>query len=150
MGLWVFSFTMMLLTTCAWLVPCEPRPLFAARRSDLTVAFDGSCRICRRVVGLALQLSGGAFVPLGRDHRRRLSGHIGPQGLERMLAVSRDGRARAGGDAFLAMWGRALARPSLEKLARLAPVRAAYSAFARHRHRLGCHSACARPGVAAR
>jgi predicted DCC family thiol-disulfide oxidoreductase YuxK len=144
LGLWLFSFTMMLLSLSAWLVPCEPRTLKASRRSGFTVAYDGSCRVCRSVVGLAFELDRSGFLPIGRDHPRRVPALAGTGRLDRMVTVDRDGRMRSGADAFLAMWAHALSWPAIGKLARLAPVRAGYALFARHRHELGCRGARSR------
>jgi predicted DCC family thiol-disulfide oxidoreductase YuxK len=142
LGLAAFSAIMILLTFCAWLVPCEPPSARAARQTGFVVAYDGSCSICRQVVGLALGVSRRAFVPVGRNHGRRVPALGNCDGLEQMMAVTRDGRIRAGADAFFVMWAHALGWPRVQILARLAPVRAGYFLFASHRHRLGCHGRC--------
>jgi hypothetical protein len=63
------------------------------------------------------------------------------------VAMDRDGRTRAGVDAFFALWAHAWGLPPLQALSRLAPVRTTYALFARHRHAL-CRGQCAPAGPA--
>lgn len=142
LGLYVFSATMMLLTFAAWVVPAEPRVLRTSRGSGFAVAYDGSCRVCRSVVGLAFGLDRRGFFPVGRDHARRMPAAHVKDPLTRMVVVDASGRVLEGSEAFLAMWAHALGMPRLAALGRLAPVRAGYALFARHRHAAGCRASC--------
>jgi len=144
LGLVAFACIMIVLTFSAWLVPYEPRSLRAARQSGFTVAYDGSCRVCRSVVGLALAVGRCGFTPVGRSHGRRIPALAGLLDLDAMRTVTRDGRISAGADAFFSMWAHVFGWPWLQKLARLSPVRAGYSLFAKHRRSFGCRSGCAR------
>jgi len=142
LGLYAFSLTMMVLTFAAWVVPCEPRVLRTSRGSGFAVGYDGSCRVCRAVVGLAFGLDRRGFFPVGRDHARHMPAARIQGPLTRMLVVGADGRVLEGAEAFLAMWAHALSMPRLARLGRSAPVRAGYALFARHRHATGCRGAC--------
>jgi len=141
LGLVGFACIMMLFTACAWLVPSAPPLPRALRSSALTVAYDGSCRVCRAAVGLALQAGRHAFRPVGRNHARRLPGLPGA-GATQMVSVDAAGRARTGAEAFLSMWAHALGWPALQRLAGLRLVGATYGLFARHRHAV-CRAGCA-------
>ena len=78
---------MAILTAAAWLVPSEPRALRTSRGSGFAVAYDGSCRVCRSVVGLAFGLDRRGFFPVGRDHARRMPAAPVAQPLSRMVVV---------------------------------------------------------------
>jgi predicted DCC family thiol-disulfide oxidoreductase YuxK len=144
LGLWAFSATMALLSAAAWLVPSEPCTERRPRASGFVVGYDGTCRVCRAAVALAFSLDRAGFLPVGRRYALRMPARAVRGRLDRMVTVDRDGRVSFGADAFFAMWAHALSRPWIARLGHLAPVRAGYSLFARHRHALGCRGACER------
>jgi predicted DCC family thiol-disulfide oxidoreductase YuxK len=142
LGLIAFAGIMIILTLCAWLVPCEMPSLSTCRKSQLTIGYDGSCRVCRSVVGLALALSRRGFTPVGRNHIRRIPALGDVKTLNQMMAVAPSGQIRTGVKAFFRMWAHSLGWPWLETLAERAMVRTGYALFAKHRHALGCRGHC--------
>lgn len=137
MGLHTFSLVMILLNLCAFIVPQE-----AKRGNAITVAYDGHCRVCRRVIFPLVAISNRAVRPVGVYEGKSLKSWI-PKQLDTILVKSSDGKVFSGGEAFVLLIAHSINIPMLGQLGRLPGIENAYRAFARNRKIFGCHKRCA-------